>query len=301
MAENDTQNKQPTSPILMIAILAGIAIIGAGAYFYAGNSQSSDDVMDEVASIDGDYPPMPEAIEGGMTEQAGTHSNGIEPAASEETADMGSDVDFSDEEMLNADGGATDVIAEPEATPAKTGLDAFLADRAVGDPSAPVRVDEFASLTCSHCASFHNNTYADFKEKYIDTGKVYFVFNDFPLDKAALDASITARCLPEDKYEAFIKLLFATQRQWAAEGYMKALKQNAKLAGLGDEEFDECHENEAYKKGLESKIQTAREQHDIQSTPTFIMNDGEEMIRGASSLKTFDQVIGKLLAAEEAN
>ncbi len=82
---------------------------------------------------------------------------------------------------------------------------------------------------------------------------------------------------------------------------MKSLQQNAKLAGMSDEEFEQCHDNAEYRKGLEAKIQSARENHDIQSTPTFILNGGEETIRGASSIKTFDQVIGKLLAEEEAN
>lgn len=294
MADDKPEKSTSVSPVIIVSALVAVVAIAAAGYFFMNNKTASDGMNDEIAAIaeDADYPPMPESIDGSGIESAGRASNGIEPAAED---DLEVDTQAAEESDREAP------AAEIEKAEAKTGIDAFLAERAMGDPSAPIRIDEFASLTCSHCASFHNNTLAAVKEKYVDTGKVYFVFNDFPLDKAALDASITARCLPEDKYEAFISLLFKTQRVWAAEGYIKALQQNAKLAGLSDKEFKECHENSAYRKGLEAKIQSARENYDIQSTPTFILNNGEDTIRGASSIKTFDQVIGKLLAEEEAN
>ncbi|MEM6781153.1 MAG: thioredoxin domain-containing protein [Pseudomonadota bacterium] len=266
------QTSSKNNTFILIAILTAVFVIGAITFFVMTDNQDNGAFEEASVSIEGDdYPPMPQSIQGASLEELGAYSNNIEPAATEETA-----------------------IA-----PTGLSLESFLAERSVGDPNAPVRIDEFASLTCSHCAAFHINTYDAVKEKYIDTGKVYFVFNDFPLDKAALDASITVRCLPVDKHEAFLSLLFKTQRQWAAEGYMKALKQNAKLAGLSDEDFEKCHSDE-FKKAFEEQLMKTREGYDIQSTPTFVLNKGQETIRGASSIRTFDQVISKLLAQAES-
>ena len=64
----------------------------------------------------------------------------------------------------------------------------------LGDKNAPITVIEYASMTCPHCAHFHEQTYAAFKTKYIDTGQAKFIFREFPLDRLALAASILARC-----------------------------------------------------------------------------------------------------------
>src|SRR5690606_17709602 len=98
-----------------------------------------------------------------------------------------------------------DELMQPSALPEKT----------LGDPNAPVTIVEYASLTCSHCASFHQETFGPLKEKYIDTGKVYFVFREFPLDPLATAAFMIARCTPEGSYFPMIETLFENQRRWA--------------------------------------------------------------------------------------
>ncbi len=132
-----------------------------------------------------------------------------------------------------ADTGITDVVneatvgAEPNAAPAVTSavsgaidMNAVKTPRIMGSPDAPVKIIEFASLTCSHCAHFHKDILPQLKEKYIDKGLVSIEFKEFPLNAAALDASILARCLPLDKYEAYISLLFKTQDDWTAQPEM---------------------------------------------------------------------------------
>lgn len=265
--------------VTVIAVLVLAALGGAGLFFSKGKSDeqtaqpqaSSIEAPQSTAQTDQNplsgetFPPMPQAAD--YAPAAGEDSASNPPVPSD-------DVAFSKERM-----------------------EEILGLRAVGDPAAPIKIEEFSSLTCPHCAGFHEKIYDELKAKYIDTGKVYFIFRDFPLNKPALDASITARCLPEDKYEAFLTLLFKTQRQWATEGYIKALEQNAKLAGLSGEDFEFCQKNETIRNEIAQTRQSLGEKYKIESTPTFIFNDGAEAIKGTASLAAFEQVIEKLLAA----
>lgn len=178
-------------------------------------------------------------------------------------------------------------------------IEAALAERIMGSPDALITIEEFASLTCGHCATFHEDTFAKIKEAYIDTGKVRFIFTDYPLNSPALDASIVARCLPEKRYFKFIKFLFGTQKDWAyTESYRKSLKQNAKLLGGTEETLEACMNNEELRQGLVTRMQKAAEDHDIKSTPSFIINGGDVM-RGAQNFAAFQKIIDKLL--EESN
>lgn len=174
--------------------------------------------------------------------------------------------------------------------------DGTLEDRAVGEANAPVTIIEYSSLTCSHCASFHTNTYDQLKENYIDTGKVRMIFREFPLNKPALDASQILRCMPEDKYFSFQDLLFETQEQWAfGDDYLGALKQNAKLAGMSEDEFNNCLDNEDLQKALTAQVQAASQKWEISSTPTFIINDGKEKLVGAQPYEMFETKLNSLL------
>lgn len=216
-----------------------------------------------------------------------------------------------------ADTGITDVVneatvgAEPNAAPAVTSavsgaidMNAVKTPRIMGSPDAPVKIIEFASLTCSHCAHFHKDILPQLKEKYIDKGLVSIEFKEFPLNAAALDASILARCLPLDKYEAYISLLFKTQDDWTAQpDYITTLKQNAKLAGLSDEQASACLADPAVKQFVAQGVKEGTEKWKVESTPTFIINDGKERISGAMPLYEFERVFrvvtdGKVAAIE---
>ena len=129
-----------------------------------------------------------------------------------------------------------DSAAAPAETASTANVDldveAMMAPRVIGDADAPIKLIEYASFTCPHCAHFHEMTLPGLKEKYIDTGKVSIEFREFPLDSAALQASLLARCVPEDQYFGYIDYLFEEQESWAQEiDYLSTLKQNARLSG----------------------------------------------------------------------
>ena len=174
----------------------------------------------------------------------------------------------------------------------------MLEPRILGQESATVVIEEFASLTCSHCADFHEKTFPTLKAEYIDTGKVKFIFNDFPLNGPALDGAMVARCLPEQNYFKFISFLFNTQSKWAYErDHLQKLRQNSKLLGLSDEEFNHCVNNEELKNAIVSHMETKSKQLGIESTPTFII-DGTDVIKGSRSIEAFRKVIDPKLTHE---
>lgn len=148
-----------------------------------------------------------------------------------------------------------------------------LPEQALGDPNAPVIVVEYASATCGYCASFHKNTYPGLKEQYIDTGKVYFVFREFPLDALAAAAFMLARCVPEGTYFDFVDLLFEKQRDWAfTDKPVDALFAMAKQGGLSRADFDKCLSNQELLDGINQVRQRAEQEFQVRSTPTFFVN-----------------------------
>ena len=150
-----------------------------------------------------------------------------------------------------------------------------LPDMILGDDKAPVTIVEYASLTCSHCASFHEKTYPELKKRYIDTGKVRFIFREFPLDSLAAAAFMLARCTGQDdknKYFALVDTLFKQQRQWAVEKPLPPLLAISKQAGFTEKTFEACLANQKVLDGIESVRQRAATQFKVQSTPSFFIN-----------------------------
>jgi protein-disulfide isomerase len=165
-----------------------------------------------------------------------------------------------------------------------------LGEMTMGDPSAPVTVIEYASMTCTHCAHFAKETFPEFKEKYIDTGKVYFIFREFPLDPVATAAFMLARCVPESQYFTFVEAMFKNQDLWAfTDDRIGGLTKMAKQAGLTQEKFDECLKNQELLDGVNWVRQRGAETFEVSSTPTFFIN-GEE-VRGALPFDEFEKLI----------
>ena len=183
------------------------------------------------------------------------------------------------------------LVAQAPAAPA-----AWFEDRILGRPDAPVTMYEFASMTCPHCATFHNDILPQIKAAYIDTGKVKMVMKEFPLDRAALAGAMVARCLPAERYYPFLDVLFKTQRQWAtAQDPARALQQNARLAGMSAEDFQACVTNGQLADWILQRRLEAGNQFKVESTPTFVFNDGKERIVGAMPFEDFKKVIDRLL------
>jgi protein-disulfide isomerase len=190
-----------------------------------------------------------------------------------------------------ADASAAPAPAASTAGDAVIDVRAALADRSVGDPNAPVKMDEYASLSCPHCAAFTKETFPKIDENYIKTGKVYYTFHDFPLNAPALDAAMVARCLPAERYFPFIQLLFETQADWAfTDDPRKGLRQSAKLAGASDALVDACLANDELREGLVKQMEAANTDKHIESTPTFFLNDAEPL-KGAFPYDTFAEQI----------
>jgi protein-disulfide isomerase len=150
-----------------------------------------------------------------------------------------------------------------------------LTDMVMGDEKAPVTVIEYASMTCPHCAHFQETTFPELKKRYIDTGKVRYIFREFPLDNLAAAAFMLARCAgkdDKDKYFALIDTLFRQQRQWAVEKPIPPLLAIAKQAGFTEQSFNACLANQQILDGIESVRQRAVDKFKVQSTPTFFIN-----------------------------
>ncbi|HET6469481.1 MAG TPA: DsbA family protein [Geminicoccaceae bacterium] len=168
-------------------------------------------------------------------------------------------------------------------------------ERVRGNPDAPVTMIEYSSLTCPHCAAFHQETLPALKERYIDTGKVKHVMRDFPLDQYALQAAVVAHCAGPDRYFTFLDALFAAQQNWArASNPTEALKQFARLGGLPPEQVDACLADQAMQDAVLQIRLEGEQQYNIRSTPSFIING--ELFAGARTIDGFAEIIDPLVA-----
>ena len=147
--------------------------------------------------------------------------------------------------------------------------------RFIGSPDAKAEVEEWFSLTCTHCAHFAEEVFLDIKKNLIDTGKVRWVFKDFPLDRLALTAAMIARALPPERYEPFIVALFNSQDRWAfAEGGdpMKELWSMAALAGMNRATFDAAVGDGELQDWILRNQKAAESKWQIDATPSFVVN-----------------------------
>lgn len=163
-------------------------------------------------------------------------------------------------------------------------------DRPLGDPDAPVTVIEYASPTCPHCARFHNEVYPEFKELYIDTGKVQFVLR--PFVRNVLDAVVfmLAEAAGEDAYHSVVDTYFDTYDTWAASSAPRdAILDVALQLGFTEESFEAALTNQELFQGMEAAREQALEQFDLTGTPTFYIN-GKQL----SGEKTVEQLAAEI-------
>jgi protein-disulfide isomerase len=168
-----------------------------------------------------------------------------------------------------------------------------LGEMSLGDEKAPVTIIEYASMTCPHCANFHETTYPELKKKYIDTGKVRFIFREFPLDQLAAAAFMLARCGGKERYFPMVETLFQQQRTWAVQRPLQPLMAISKQAGLSETSFNECLKNQQVLDGIEDVRQRAANKFNVQSTPTFFVNG--KQLRGAATLAEFEKEMAPYL------
>jgi protein-disulfide isomerase len=171
-----------------------------------------------------------------------------------------------------------------------------LPDIWLGNEKAPVTIIEYASMTCSHCAAFHKNTYPAFKAKYIDTGKVRYTLREFPLDPLAAAAFMLARCTPggTEKRAGLIDVLFDQQRTWAfTDKPLQALTEITRQAGFSQETFESCLKNQELYDGVTKTRDLASQKFGVTSTPTFFINGRKQT--GDISIEALDKLLEPLL------
>lgn len=177
-------------------------------------------------------------------------------------------------------------------------------DHAIGSADAPVTVIEYASVSCGACANWHQTVYPEFKEKYIDTGKVRYVFREFLAGEPNMaDAGfMIANCASEDNFFKNIKLQFDRQAQlfeFAKRGELRSAYVNlAKSSGLSEEEFFTCMANQDVREGYRDRMQLGLDAG-VSGTPAFEIN-GQLTPRGTFTLESMEEIMLPLLGEEPA-
>lgn len=168
-----------------------------------------------------------------------------------------------------------------------------IGEKSLGPADAKVTVVEYASMSCPHCAHFDANTFDAFKVKYIDSGKVRYIFREFPLNAPAYAAAMIARCAPGDKFFDVVHAYFRSQDKWLIQGDVKAaMLEVAKPFGFTQQSFDACLANQALFKALDD-VRTRGANFGVEATPTFFING--RVFRGALTLEELDKEIEPLL------
>lgn len=178
-----------------------------------------------------------------------------------------------------AESGTLDLKVDPET------------DNIMGDPNAPVTVVEYSSLTCPHCANFHQMTVPDFKEKYVKTGKARYVIREFPLDQVAFAAAAIARCAGKEKFFPFVTALYKNQSNWAVRdgNVAQALFDMAKQAGFTQETFNACLENKDVIDYIQESRRRGSEEFGVKATPTIFVNG--KKLEGGNSLSDLEKAM----------
>lgn len=176
--------------------------------------------------------------------------------------------------------------------------DEALPERALGSPDAPLVVHEYSSLTCGHCANFHTDVLPRLRQEFIDTGKVRWVYHDYPIGPLAQAAALIGRCLPERSYFTYINAVFKSQQGWmSAADPLARLSGYARLAGLAPEDLKSCLNNEELFGALMAVSDRASAQWGIDGTPAFVI-DGT-VHNGNQGYDYFARVLNTLLKAQD--
>jgi protein-disulfide isomerase len=173
-------------------------------------------------------------------------------------------------------------------------------DMTLGDPNAKVSMIEYASASCTHCARFNNDVFPEFKNKYIDTGKVHYTFREFltPPVQVAAAGFLLARCAGNDKYFPVLDAVFRGQDEMFANGDTSNVRpvmlRIARSVGMSEGQFTACITNEKALKALNDRVQTYMDKDGIDSTPTFVIN-GKKWKSGEVSMVELDGALQPLL------
>ena len=168
----------------------------------------------------------------------------------------------------------------------------------IGSSEAKITVKVFSSLTCPHCANFHNEVFKNLKKDFIDKGLVKFEHHAFPLDLAALNAEIIVRChVDNNKKFDLLNEIYNKQKTWAVGSDINKINEKLKKIGiklnLSDIKMDECLKNDSAQDDILNQRIDAQKKYKIESTPTIIIN--EKKYSGKIEYKEFKKAIEKKL------
>ena len=181
----------------------------------------------------------------------------------------------------------------PEVDKAELGKAGPDGDVVLGSDKAPVTVIEYASMTCPHCAHFSTTTFPELQKRYIDTGKVRFIFREFPLDALAAAGFMLARCNGNDKFMPIVETLFTKQPEWMVKEPIEPLKSIAKQFGYTEQSFNQCLANQKVLDAIQDVRDRAAGKLGVNSTPTFFIN-GKKFV-GDLSIDTMAKEIDPYL------
>lgn len=170
-------------------------------------------------------------------------------------------------------------------------------DMSLGNPNAKVTVIEYASASCPHCARFNNEVFPAFKAKYIDSGRIHYVFREFltPPVEVAAAGFLTARCAGKDKYFSVLDAIYRGQADMFQSGdFRGALLRIAESAGMTEPQFNACISDDKQLKALNDRVEGYQKRDNITGTPTFIVNGA--VLDGEQSLASLDAAIAKAQA-----
>ncbi|MGJ4912458.1 DsbA family protein [Bradyrhizobium sp. HKCCYLRH2060] len=187
----------------------------------------------------------------------------------------------------------SDAMAQSAADVAKP---QSLPDMAIGPADAAVTITEYASMTCPHCAAFNATVFPKLKAEYIDTGKIRYIFREFPLDIKAAAGSMLTRCIANgdaQKYFAVTDMLFRSQNDWVVKNTTETLTRIGKQAGLSQQQVEACLKDQALLDKIAADQKYASDILKVDSTPTFFING--EKIKGEASIEEFQKKINPLL------
>ena len=163
-------------------------------------------------------------------------------------------------------------------------------DFTLGNPDAPVKITEYASFTCSHCAAFHATTFKPLKAEFIDTGKVEFTLREVYFDRYGLWAAMMARCGGDMRYFGITDILFETQQEWAGSEDPNVVVENIKkigrTAGMDDATLDACMKDGAMAEALMARFEENMKADGVEGTPTLFINGTKHANMDYAALKS---------------
>ena len=169
-----------------------------------------------------------------------------------------------------------------------------LPGRTLGEETAQIIIEEYASMSCGHCASFHNNYLDKIKKEFIDTGKAKLIFYDFPLDRGAMIGSMITQCMNDKQFFPVLSILFQKQTEWTqSDNILESINTVLKPLGLDKNRILSCleenEENQNRWKSLLAGRKYAIDIKGVEATPTFFVN--EKKVEGKFDIKKLKELI----------